>query len=162
MASPSPSVSVAGLLAGMHEILGAEESSPTTNGCGGHTCACGEAETGELPELDARAVPHAIRHATIFGALDALGPGGGLVLVAPHDPLPLLDQLRVMVAEQTMEPLDLDKLVVSDSPGEAVSAMTDTAMKRFGLTYGPRLKPRWWLGERFGAWWRRRFGWKDA
>jgi uncharacterized protein (DUF2249 family) len=39
-------------------------------------------------------VPHAIRHATIFGALDALGPGGGLVLVAPHDPLPLLDQLQ--------------------------------------------------------------------
>ncbi len=90
----APSVSVAGLLAGMHEVLGAEESSPTTNGCGGHTCACGEAETGELPELDARAVPHAIRHATIFGALDALGPGGGLVLIAPHDPLPLLDQLE--------------------------------------------------------------------
>jgi uncharacterized protein (DUF2249 family) len=87
----TPSVSVAGLLAGMHEILGAEESA---EGCGGHTCACGETDTGELPELDARAVPHAIRHATIFGALDALGPGGGLVLVAPHDPLPLLDQLQ--------------------------------------------------------------------
>jgi len=44
--------------------------------------------------LDARAVPHAIRHATIFGALDSLGSGGGLVLVAPHDPLPLLAQLE--------------------------------------------------------------------
>jgi uncharacterized protein (DUF2249 family) len=90
----APSVSVAGLLTGMHEILGADETAPTTSGCGGHTCACGESETAELPELDARAVPHAIRHATIFGALDALGPGGGLVLVAPHDPLPLLDQLE--------------------------------------------------------------------
>ncbi|HEX6517716.1 MAG TPA: DUF2249 domain-containing protein [Nocardioidaceae bacterium] len=46
------------------------------------------------PELDARAVPHAIRHATIFGALDAVRPGGGMVLVAPHDPLPLLDQVE--------------------------------------------------------------------
>lgn len=44
--------------------------------------------------LDARAVPPAIRHATIFGALDSLGTGGGLVLVAPHDPLPLLAQLE--------------------------------------------------------------------
>ena len=47
-----------------------------------------------LPELDARAVPHAIRHATIFGALDSVGPGSGMVLVAPHDPLPLLEQLE--------------------------------------------------------------------
>ncbi|XKF14283.1 DUF2249 domain-containing protein [Knoellia locipacati] len=35
-----------------------------------------------------------MRHATIFGALDAVQPGGGLVLVAPHDPLPLLRQLE--------------------------------------------------------------------
>jgi uncharacterized protein (DUF2249 family) len=46
------------------------------------------------PELDARAVPHAIRHATVFAALDAVRPGVGLVLVAPHDPLPLLAQLE--------------------------------------------------------------------
>lgn len=45
------------------------------------------------PELDARVIPHAIRHATIFGALDSVGAGGGLVLVAPHDPLPLLAQV---------------------------------------------------------------------
>ncbi|HEX6150833.1 DUF2249 domain-containing protein [Nocardioides sp.] len=77
----------------MHEILGATEES-AAGGCGGHACTCGETDAGELPELDARAVPHAIRHATIFGALDALGPGGGLVLVAPHDPLPLLNQLE--------------------------------------------------------------------
>jgi uncharacterized protein (DUF2249 family) len=46
------------------------------------------------PELDARAIPHAIRHATIFGALDTVGSGGGLVLIAPHDPLPLLGQVE--------------------------------------------------------------------
>ena len=57
-----------------------------------HTCACGCADE-ELPELDARAIPHAIRHATIFGALGAVKPGGAMVLVAPHDPKPLLAQI---------------------------------------------------------------------
>lgn len=62
-------------------------------GCGGHTCACGETEAPGLPELDVRNVPHSIRHATVFGALESVGPGGGLLLVAPHDPLPLLHQI---------------------------------------------------------------------
>lgn len=99
----SPSVSVADLLGGMHELLGGHESpgdhaAPTTRegGCGGagHTCGCGEVDGAEMPELDARSVPHAIRHATIFGALDGVRPGTGLVLVAPHDPVPLLQQLE--------------------------------------------------------------------
>ena len=63
-------------------------------GSGGHSCNCGEVDGPEYPELDARGVPHAIRHATIFGALDAIRPGGGLVLVAPHDPIPLLAQIE--------------------------------------------------------------------
>ncbi|HSE70420.1 MAG TPA: DUF2249 domain-containing protein [Nocardioidaceae bacterium] len=61
---------------------------------GGHSCNCGEVDGPGYPELDARQVPHAIRHATIFGALDAVRPGGGMVLVAPHDPLPLLRQIE--------------------------------------------------------------------
>lgn len=61
---------------------------------GGHSCGCHEHEAAGYPELDARAVPHAIRHATVLGALDAIGPGAGLVLVAPHDPLPLLAQIE--------------------------------------------------------------------
>jgi uncharacterized protein (DUF2249 family) len=44
--------------------------------------------------LDARQVPHHIRHATVFGALDAVRPGAGLELIAPHDPLPLLAQIE--------------------------------------------------------------------
>ncbi len=60
---------------------------------GGHSCGCGGSDEPELPELDARAVPHAIRHATIFGALDGVGPGSGMILLAPHDPLPLLAQI---------------------------------------------------------------------
>lgn len=56
-----------------------------------HECACGADDS--LPELDARVIPHAIRHAAIFGALGAVKPGGAMVLVAPHDPKPLLAQL---------------------------------------------------------------------
>ncbi|MGB8382634.1 MAG: DUF2249 domain-containing protein [Dermatophilaceae bacterium] len=56
------------------------------------TCGCGCSDD-DMPELDARTIPHAIRHAAIFGALGALPVGGGLVLVAPHDPLPLLAQI---------------------------------------------------------------------
>ncbi len=57
-----------------------------------HACACGCADE-ELPELDARAIPHAIRHASIIGALDSLRPGQAMALIAPHDPKPLLAQI---------------------------------------------------------------------
>ncbi|WP_307856792.1 DUF2249 domain-containing protein [Mycolicibacter acidiphilus] len=62
-------------------------------GHGGHAgCSCGE-EDEEMPELDVREIPHAIRHATVFGAFDAVPVGGSMILVAPHDPIPLLHQL---------------------------------------------------------------------
>lgn len=105
-----PQVSLAGLLSGMHELLGADEHAgehehaaqregeptqpPQEGGCGGHQCSCGEVDGPGLPELDARVIPHPIRHATVFGALDSVAPGSGLVLVASHDPLPLLGQLE--------------------------------------------------------------------
>jgi uncharacterized protein (DUF2249 family)/iron-sulfur cluster repair protein YtfE (RIC family) len=91
----TPGVSVAALLGGMHELLGESTDVEGAGGCGsGHTCSCGEAEAPGHPELDARTIPHAIRHASIFGALETVRPGAGLVLVAPHDPVPLLDQIR--------------------------------------------------------------------
>lgn len=86
-------VSVAQLLGGMHELLGQQETEADARG-DGHSCGCAETDGPGFPELDARAVPHAIRHATVFGALDAVPPGGGLVLLAPHDPLPLLRQVE--------------------------------------------------------------------
>jgi uncharacterized protein (DUF2249 family)/iron-sulfur cluster repair protein YtfE (RIC family) len=91
----SSDVSLAEILGGMHALLGGhDEGENAEGGCGGQ-CGCGEQDpAGVLPVLDARAVPHAIRHATIFGALDSVGPGSGMVLVAPHDPLPLLMQVE--------------------------------------------------------------------
>ena len=56
-------------------------------------CACGGHDDA-LPELDVQTIPHAVRHAAIFGALDGLRPGSGLVLSATHDPVPLLTQLE--------------------------------------------------------------------
>jgi len=110
----APDVSVAELLGGMHELLGAAEGPDHGHGHGdgheargsvghgdvatkehgSHSCNCGEKDAEGYPELDARAVPHAIRHATVFGALDAVRPGSGMILVAPHDPLPLLAQIE--------------------------------------------------------------------
>ncbi|WP_407668055.1 DUF2249 domain-containing protein [Nocardioides jensenii] len=82
----------------MHELLGAEVSDGSAHVHStsepGQDCTCGEEDGHGYPELDARTIPHAIRHATVFGALDAVRPGKGLVLVAPHDPLPLLAQLE--------------------------------------------------------------------
>lgn len=89
-------VAVADLLADMQELLNepAHASDAAQTSCGGHSCSCGEVDGPDYPELDARSVPHAIRHATIFGALDSVQAGSGMILVAPHDPIPLLAQLE--------------------------------------------------------------------
>lgn len=67
------------------------DAAPAVGGCGG-SCTCG-AGVDETPVLDVRTIPHVIRHATVHGALGGLPPGTSLVLVAPHDPLPLLREL---------------------------------------------------------------------
>ena len=36
--------------------------------------ACGCAHDDSDPVLDARTIPHAVRHAAIFGALDSIAP----------------------------------------------------------------------------------------
>ena len=85
-----PEVSLVEVTHGMHELLGHHHS---TNGAEpSHSCGCGESDSDD-PVLDVREVPHSIRHATVFGAFDAVPDGGTLVLVAPHDPIPLPHQL---------------------------------------------------------------------
>ncbi len=93
----SAKYSVAEMLDGMHELLGGHEAGATAEvaaSAGGHQCGCGGHDEAGMPELDTRTIPHAIRHATIFGALEGLRPGSGLLLTANHDPLPLLAQLH--------------------------------------------------------------------
>lgn len=89
----SPAHSVAALLEGMHEVLGGHEHTGEPDGHDG-SCTCGHVDPPGFPELDVRVIPHAVRHSMIFGALDALKPDGGLVLIADHDPVPLLMQLE--------------------------------------------------------------------
>lgn len=57
------------------------------------SCGCTEHDA-PLPELDVRVIPHAIRHAAIHGVVDSLQPGAAFVLVAPHNPLPLLAEIQ--------------------------------------------------------------------
>lgn len=72
-----------------------------------------------------------------------------LVLVGREFWQPLLDFLRDrLLAEGTINRADFERILVIDSPEEAVRSITDIAMQRFGLTYGPRIRHRWWLGER--------------
>jgi len=64
-------------------------------------------------------------------------------------PEPLVEFLRARpLAAGTIGTEDVERLVVTDSPVEVARSVADTAMRRFGLTYGPRAKPRWYLGER--------------
>lgn len=72
-------------------------------------CACGHAGEEEVV-LDTRQIPHAIRHATIFGALGAIAPGFSLDLLANHDPVPLINQL------EERRPDDFDIAYVESGP----------------------------------------------
>ena len=44
--------------------------------------------------FDARGIAKRLRHAAIFGALDALRAGETMRFMNDHDPLPLLEQMR--------------------------------------------------------------------
>jgi uncharacterized protein (TIGR00730 family) len=61
---------------------------------------------------------------------------------------PLLDFLRdKLLSENTIDPADLNQILLTDSPVEASSFITRTAMQRLGLTYGARPRRRWYLWE---------------
>lgn len=71
-----------------------------------------------------------------------------LVLIGQDFWRPMLELLRAkFMAARTIDPTDLDRILITDSTEEAVHSITDVAMKQFGLTYGPRVKRRWFLWE---------------
>lgn len=43
-------------------------------------------------EFDIRTIPHPIRHGAVLGALASLEVNAAIVLIAPHDPKPLLEE----------------------------------------------------------------------
>ncbi len=98
-------VSLAQLLAGMHDLLGAEDpEAEASGGCGCGGCGCGGDSDGSAAaatapvlsvdaRLDVRDVPHGQRHALVLSTVDALAPGQAVVLVASHAPRPVLAEI---------------------------------------------------------------------
>ncbi|MEV0660777.1 DUF2249 domain-containing protein [Actinomadura luteofluorescens] len=86
-------VDLAGLLAGMREVLGGSGEGAACT-CGGHDDPGTPGATAEVAggELDVRTLVPARRHAQIFDAFGALAAGAEFVLVNDHDPKPLYYQ----------------------------------------------------------------------
>jgi uncharacterized protein (TIGR00730 family) len=71
-----------------------------------------------------------------------------VVLVGREYWAPLLDVLRhTLLTVGTIDERDLEIVQLVDSAEEAVAHIRDVAITKFGLTYGPKLKRRWFLGE---------------
>jgi uncharacterized protein (TIGR00730 family) len=61
---------------------------------------------------------------------------------------PLLDFMRDrLLKEGTIDPIDTERILVTDSPEEAVKSILGVATGQFGLSYRPSLKRRWIFGE---------------
>jgi len=71
-----------------------------------------------------------------------------LVLMGREYWQPLIDFLRLrLLPEKAIDPLDLERIVLTDDAQQAVESITSIAMKQFGLTYGAKFKRRWFLWE---------------
>jgi len=46
------------------------------------------------PVLVVKSLPKPLRHGAVIGAFESLAPGATMIIVEPHDPTPLLDQIR--------------------------------------------------------------------
>ncbi len=49
--------------------------------------------------------------------------------------------------EQMGKAFELGHLLATDSTEGATGSVTETALSRFGFTYGPRARRRWYLWE---------------
>ncbi len=74
----------------MEDLILSKKSEAKTK----HSCRCGQNNESELPVLNAGQIPSAIRHPAILGALESLKSGDGMILIAPHKPIPLLHQIE--------------------------------------------------------------------
>jgi uncharacterized protein (TIGR00730 family) len=71
-----------------------------------------------------------------------------LILMGQEFWQPLMDFLEArMVREGTVDPADIKRFTVTDSVDEAVTAILHAATRRFGLSYHPPVRRRWFLGE---------------
>lgn len=71
-----------------------------------------------------------------------------LILVGREYWRQLLDFLRgPLVEAKTIDRIDVERILVTDSAEEAAQLAHDAAVRQFGLSYGPKLKRRWFLWE---------------
>jgi uncharacterized protein (TIGR00730 family) len=71
-----------------------------------------------------------------------------LVLVGKEYWRPLLDFLRDRLVEsKTIDRIDVERVLVTDPADEAAQLVRDAALRQFGLSYGPKIKRRWFLWE---------------
>ncbi|WP_407923965.1 DUF2249 domain-containing protein [Corynebacterium comes] len=56
-------------------------------------------EVGGIPTLNAAIIPHAVRHGAIHGALGSRNIGESMILIAPHNPLPLLEEVEARAGD---------------------------------------------------------------
>ena len=61
---------------------------------------------------------------------------------------PLLSFMRDrLIPGSTIDPRDAERFFVTDSAEEAVQRITSIVIPRFGLSFAPKMKKRWWLWE---------------
>jgi hypothetical protein len=71
-----------------------------------------------------------------------------LVVMGKEFYRPLLDFMRERLLEEgTIDRIDTERILVTDSPEEAVESILKATTGQFGLTYAPSLKRRWLFGE---------------
>jgi len=71
-----------------------------------------------------------------------------LVMVGKEYWRPLLDFLHGRLVEsKAIDRIDAERILVTDSAEEAVQLAHDAALRQFGLSYGPKIKRRWFLWE---------------
>ena len=71
-----------------------------------------------------------------------------LVLMGREFWAPLMEFMSErLVKARTIDAVDLERITITDSADEAVQVITEVAKRRFGLTYGARMKRRWIFGE---------------
>jgi predicted Rossmann-fold nucleotide-binding protein len=71
-----------------------------------------------------------------------------LILMGADYWQPLADLLRdPLLAQGTIDAADLSRLLITDDPVVAATAIRDQGVRRFGLRLTAPVMPRWYLGE---------------